>query len=271
MKRILFVVLIAGQALAQSVAPQAIVTSREAPRFLVPVAGSVRGGGGAEYRTDLTIVNFDNSNQTVRLEWIPQATGTTSRTNLTIGFFGFTTFEDVTARLQRNGIGAMLVTAINENESEDTAARLDAHARIRATLSPSSPGTVSLGVPPVRLAEWRNDSPAFIHGVRSGDRYRVSVGVVNYDRNREGHFKVRFRSALGIVTREFTLAPFTMTQLQFTDAPFGDLSIYVEPRAGAGDWRAYATATDNITQSGWYVGAMQPAVDLVFGNGLGER
>jgi len=262
--KMVFALLFAASAVAQVVAPQSIVTSREAAQFLVPVAGSVRGGGGAEYRTDLTIVNFDKTNQTVKLEWIPQSTDSTANISLAVGFFGFTTFEDVTTRLGRKGVGAILVTGVDEDGREDASARLDAHARIRASLNPNSPGVISLGVPPLRLEEWRNDSPAYIHGVRSGDRYRVNAGIVNFDRARSGQFKILVRSALGIVTREITLAPFTMTQFAFPDAPFGDLSIYVEPRAGAGNWRAYATATDNITQSGWYVSAMQPAADLVF-------
>ena len=259
----LFALLLATSAAAQSA--QSVIRTEEASRFLVPAAGSVRGAGGAEYRTDLTIVNLESTDQSLKAEWIPQAGGQTANAFLSLGFLGFTTFEDiVTTRLQREGVGAILVTAINDNGSDDTSARLDGHARIRATTSASSIGTHSLGVPPMKLEGWRNDSPAYVHGVRAGDRYRVNVGIVNFDRTRNAQFAVLVRSAIGVARRSVTLPPFTMTQLSFPDAPFGDLSVYIEPRAGAGDWRAYATATDNITQSGWYVPAMQPSTDLVF-------
>lgn len=249
---------------AAQTAPQTVITTHEVSRFLVPVAGTVRGGGGLEYRTDLTVVNFDNTSQLVRFEWIPQTGGSPSDVILTVGNLGFTTFEDIVGtRLLREGVGAILVTAINDDLNDDNAARLDGHARIRASAQ-GSPATLSLGVPPMALQNWRNGSPAYVHGVRSGDRYRVNVGIVNFDRVRESSFHVLVRSALGRATREVTLAPFTMTQLSFPDAPFGDLSVYIEPRPGAGDWRAYATATDNMSQSGWYVPATQPSTDLVF-------
>lgn len=259
----MLIALAASTAFAQ-VAPQAIVRTEEAARFLVPAAGSVRGGGNLEYRTDLTLVNFDRDPQNVRIEWIPQAGDTTSSAILPLGFLGFGTFEDIVAqRLNRSGVGAVLVTAVNADGSFDSGARLDAHARIRATPAGGAAGTLSLGIPPMTLDGWRNGSPAYIHGVRSNG-YRINVGVVNFDRAAASRFRLLVRSALGSVEREIELAPFTMTQLPVANAPFGDLSIYIEPRAGAGDWRAYATATDNITQSGWYVPAMQPRVDVVF-------
>lgn len=261
--RALLVLLFASVSFAQ-VTPQAIIRAEEAATFLVPVAGSVRGGGNLDYRTDLTLVNFDREAQDVRIEWIPQAGDTTSSAVLPLGFLGFGTFEDIVAqRLNRSGIGAVLVTAIHADGTVDGTARLDAHARIRATPASGSAGTLSLGVPPMLLGGWRNGSPAYIHGVRSNG-YRINVGVVNFDRAVTSRFRVLVRGALGSADREIELPPFTMTQYAVTNAPFGDLSIYIEPRSGAGGWRAYATATDNLTQSGWYVPAMQPRVDIVF-------
>lgn len=241
------------------------VTGSDAAAFLVPVAGHVVGAGGAVFATDLTIVNFGSGDQRVELEWIPR-TGPTARAEVTIPFLGYQTLGDVAlSNLDVEGVGAIVVRAIEANGSPDPSGRIDGYARIWTTTQcePLS-GTVSQTLVPLLLEGWRSGSPAYIHGVRQTGFFRTNYGIVNLDRDEARTFLVIINSPLGKVERNVTIAPFSMIHEAVPAGVGGDLSIYIEPVGGEGDWRAYGSSVDNQTGSGWVVPAVQPRTDVVF-------
>src|SRR6266496_1704099 len=61
-----------------------VIPLRGGNQLLVPVAGSTPGVNGTFFRSDLTIMNLANHDETVTLEWLPQAGGNATTTIITI-------------------------------------------------------------------------------------------------------------------------------------------------------------------------------------------
>lgn len=248
----------------------AAVPQTDARAFLVPVAGNVVGGGGVRFYTDLTITNFSNEDQLVRLDWLPFQGGAAASTTVTVPYLSYLTFPDVVgAKLGLEGIGSILVTAVGEGGSPDPDGKIEGFARIWNGLSCEGvPGTVSQSLPAVSLEGWRDESPAYVHGVRQTSQYRTNVGVVNLDTEDRQRFRVIVNSGLGKLEWTIELEPMTMVQQPVPAGPYGDLSVYVEPVAaegeGSGPWRAWASSVDNASGSGWTVAAVQPRTDVVY-------
>ncbi|HVR42245.1 MAG TPA: hypothetical protein VMS56_02270 [Thermoanaerobaculia bacterium] len=252
-------------AIAADVAPTAAMQA-DAAQFLVPVAGNVRGAGGEHFLTDLTVVNFRGVDQLVKLEWIPAGAPAAVETTLVVPFLSYLTWSDVVGtQLHTEGLGAILVTAVDASGDPDAAGEIDGYARIWTAVSCEGiPGTVSQSLAPMLLGGWRDESPAYVHGVRHTSEFRTNWGVVNLDRTEARRFQVIVNSGTGKVERTIELEPFTMLQQPVPLGPYGDLSIYVEPLEPAGRWTAYASSVDNHTGSGWVVPAVQPRTDIVF-------
>lgn len=266
MKRLLILMLFALSSFAA-------IPQTDAPRFLVPVAGNVTGAGGVQFLTDLTITNFSNEDQLVKLEWLPFQGQAPASTTLTIPYLSYMTFTDVVGeKLDAAGLGSIVVTAVDDSGAADPEGRIDGFARIWNRMAcAEAPGSVSQSLPAVSLEGWRDESPAYVHGVRQTSQYRTNVGIVNLDSTSSQRFRVIVNSALGKVEWTVELAPMTMVQQPVPQGPYGDLSVYVEPIAdplgGPRPWRAWGSSVDNASGSGWTVAAVQPRQDIVFPTG----
>src|SRR6476661_138774 len=51
---------------------QLVIPRSAAPQILVPAAGSVAGGNGTFFHSDITIVNYRSAEQLISLQWLPQ-------------------------------------------------------------------------------------------------------------------------------------------------------------------------------------------------------
>ena len=247
--------------LASDVAPTVIAES-DAVGFLIPVAGNVAGGNGAHFRTNLTIVNYRNTEQMVDVVFISQ-TGAPVSKRFEIPYLTNLTFADIVgAHLDASGLGALVVTAIQPSGEPDTNAMIDGNARIW-TLQQGGPGELSSYVAGQLLHGWKADSPAYIHGTRRTSQFRTNYGIVNLDLQNARSFRVIVNSGLGRYEEIVELRPFSTLQHPVSDT-YGNLSISVEPLGTGGPWHAYGTSTDNVSGSTWVVPAMQPRAEIVF-------
>ncbi|HEU5161882.1 MAG TPA: hypothetical protein VFV54_01935 [Thermoanaerobaculia bacterium] len=264
MKTILLSLLLAlplSTPIAADVAPT-VAREQDSFQFLIPVAGNVAGANGEHFRTNLTIVNYRNTAQTVDVAFVPQ-TGAPVSTRLEIPYLTNLTFVDIVgAHLGASGLGALVVTAIHPSGESDTSAMIDGNARIW-TPQRNGIGEISSYVGGQLLHGWSQNSPAYIPGTRRTSQFRTNYGIVNLDLQNPRSFRVIVNSGLGRYEETVELRPFSMVQRPVSGT-YGDLSIYVEPLGTGGPWHAYGTSTDNVSGSTWVVPGMQPRVEIVF-------
>ncbi|HEU4520478.1 MAG TPA: hypothetical protein VFT12_00650 [Thermoanaerobaculia bacterium] len=238
----------------------AAVTGTDGTEMLIPVAGHTPGARGELFVTDLTLVNLSPVDQSVEIVWLP-AGGTADPRKETVLIEGYrhsTITDVVNSTFRTEGLGAILVRALNAG------AAIDAHARIWTnTTCPGLTGTMSMGVPAVLFDGWRSSSPAYVHGVRYNENIRANYGIVNLDPVPR-QFRVIVNSAGGKVEEVVTVPANGTLQKGVPQPVGGDLSVYFLPLGPINRWHAYAASVDNLTGSGWTIPAMQPRVDLVF-------
>ena len=103
----------------------------DAPELLIPVAGSTPGANGTFFKSDITLGNFADHSQAVRLTWLPQGATATSTTTITLVPHSFIRSDDfVHDYLSQSGVGAILVTGVTAGAGLDPAAQLYATSRI---------------------------------------------------------------------------------------------------------------------------------------------
>lgn len=235
----------------------AAIGGSDATEMLIPIAGQAAGARGESFVTDLTLVNFVNTQQSVELTWLPFG-GTDTPQKATVLIDGHklrNLLNVVNGVFGATGVGAIHIRGTGP---------MDAHARIYAETTCSGlAGTVNQSVPAVLLDGWRNGSPAYVHGARSNPDIRSNYGIVNLE-GQPRSFRVIVNSVGGKV-EEIVTVPANGTLHRPVPQPVeGDLSIYFEPLTGSGRWHGYAASVDNRTGDGWTMTAIQPRIDIVY-------
>src|SRR3954469_24578954 len=109
------IVTIAAILIAVAASGQLVATRPSSQQFLIPAAGAQPGNGGTFFRSDITIINYRDADQRVRLQWLPEnvrgAGGAAVETTIAARS-GIASEDFVTTVMQRSGLGAILVTAI---------------------------------------------------------------------------------------------------------------------------------------------------------------
>lgn len=244
------------------VGAQAITYNGSARAVLIPAAGSVRGGGGTFFRSDITFVNWNVADQRTLVLWLqngasgPQTFSTTipgDRPPFTVNDFVGTT-------LHLSGLGALLFVPVNAAGNPDPDAAIDIYSRIW-TPQPNATGTVSQPFPGVDPDNLTGDYEAFILGLRQDSAYRTNFGIVNLN-NYQLKFLVTVfpeSAAPGTQLQEIavTLPPLTMTQQPLSPSTLYatgvNLLVEVDETVPGNNqsWASYASSTDNITGDGW--------------------
>ena len=97
-----------------------VVTRTSTNALVIPAAGSVQGSNGTFFRSDVIILNFRATAQTVRIDWLPQGGGAIATRSMSIPALSGLSSEDfVQSLLGQSGLGALLVTAVTENGALD--------------------------------------------------------------------------------------------------------------------------------------------------------
>lgn len=222
---------------------------------LIPAAGHLVGAAGLAFYSDLAIHNLRDTEQRLRLTWLPQSgTNQESSTKLvTIAANGSLNSDDFADEVMgRGGLGAIVVTPLLENGHDDEHSNFTVASRI---WSPTPNGEVSQSFPPIRFGNIDSRKLA-LTGVRVDTQHRLNVGIVNLDKTGSHTFRITI-PGLPDQMKEVTLDPYSTTQVTLSGvfAP-GNLRVDVEvlPSPSGGHlslWTAYASVVENASGDSW--------------------
>lgn len=234
-------------------APQAVGDARSSRSFVFPAAGNVRGAGGEFFRSDVTLVSFDDVDQDVAVLWLQNGANTDNPPARTITLEPNTYYIiedfvnevfDITQQL-----GGIVVLPVVGNEFDEDSA-LDGFSRIW-TEQPSNPiGTVSQPFPAVDLFDFYVFETASLLGLRNDAQYRTNFGIVNAD-DHALTFTIRFMGERASNTVTLTVPPLGMIQQPVPAGDYGNLAIEIDVSDPLAFWIPYASSTDNRTGDGW--------------------
>ena len=235
-------------------------------RIVIPVAGNTEGALGTHYRSDITILNFRQSVQRVRLDWLPQAGGTQiDPVFIDINAVSGSRYEDFVRQvLNVSGLGSIVVTGVTQAGIHDPGALLWISSRIW-TPQPETNGTTSQSLMTIPF-DSVNTTVASIFGLRRSNQYRLNVGIVNLDPAREQRFQITDPMPLGAppLLHTVTLPPLTMQQITLPAFASDNPQIIVDnvtPAATRSNlWVTYGVSVDNVTGDSWTELGITPTV-----------
>jgi hypothetical protein len=241
--------------IAAAASGQIVTTRPSSQQFLIPATGAQAGNGGTFFRSDITIVNYRPADQRIRLQWLPQdvSGGSGAPIEITIAASSGIASEDfVTNVMQKSGLGAILVTAIDSIGNFDSRAQLVGTSRIW-TPQPGTGGTTSQSLPSISTGDISSTTLGIL-GARRDARYRTNVGIVNFSPDVQTYQVVVFGS-FGSEVRQIDVQPFSMVLFGVTGAASTTpLQIQVQNKtttAPQSAFVAYASSVDNITGDAW--------------------
>jgi hypothetical protein len=258
----LMFIFILGSALAASA--QMVVPQNQATSILIPAAGSVQGGNGTFFRSDVTVLNYRNSNQNVQFQWLPQGSSGSAVAPVVVTMSpqsGLNSEDFVATILHQTGLGAIVITGVTAQGATDPNAQLIATSRIWTPQPNATSGTNSQqfnGVPVSAI----NSTTLAVIGQRRDDRYRTNVGVVNLDTQTQ-IFRVDVQSSAGIESQMVTIPGRSLSQVSLPGASSTlPLQILVSCQSSlpTNAFLAYGSSVDNVTGDAWSsLGFNQPA------------
>lgn len=242
--------------------------------LVFPAAGTVRGGGGTFFRSDVTLVSMMDEPHDVVAIWLPRGGGANPAVRITLPAndeeYLPVTIEDFVGTVfgLENVLGSVLVYAANPDGSPDEFSFIDGYSRIWTSQPPpparpdcTGLGSVSQDFPPVRFADSISDFFAFAWGLRQDAAFRTNAGVVNLDAENPRSFTIRAEGSTGARWEtDVTVPPLAMVQVPLpVGEDFGHVYVAFEPFDEEDyAWSGYASTVDNGTGDGWVSHAKQP-------------
>jgi hypothetical protein len=230
-----------------------------ASQVLIPAAGSTAGANGTFFRSDISIINLASHDQTVVLQWLPQAGsgGNNSTATITLPALTGTRSSDfVNQVLNQTGLGSIIVTG-TANGTTDSTARLYVSSRIWSP-EPGTAGTTSQSFPAIPLNTINTPIAALfaVGGADNPANYRVNVGVVNVDPTQTQTFVVQLLNPVGSpISQTITLPPMSMQQVSVGNGLATSSQVQVQnvtsSPARSNLWTAYSSTVDNVTGDAW--------------------
>jgi hypothetical protein len=269
MKRFLFALLMLG-ATAAFAGPAAqphnqVVPNGGATQLLIPAAGAVAGANGVFFRSDITLFNYADHAQRIRLFWLPSGSSGTAIAprELTLQARSAIASEDFVGNyLLQTGLGAVMVQAVTELGNLDLSAKLHATARIYSNVPNSDAGTVSQSFDTLPLTAVDNLRLVIV-GLKHDERYRMNVGIVNLETTAQT-FSVTFvgtAGGQGPDVLNVTVPPMSLLQVPAPNTAHVNLQVAVlnTSTPQAAKWTAYGSSVDNVTGDAWsMLGFVQP-------------
>lgn len=255
MKRLLFLAALLVSSAASGSVVQPLGAS---PQVLIPAAGSTAGANGTFFRSDITIINLTSHDQSVALQWLPQAGSGATNSTVIITLpaqTGTRSADFVTEILRQSGLGSIIATGITSAGGIDTTARLYVNSRIWSP-SPCASGTVSQSFPAIPVSLINTPAAALfgLGGADNPSNYRVNVGIVNVDPVNTQTFVISDpqHQPAGIQVT-VTIPPMSMQQVSLGFiTPNEQVSIQnVTGSSRSNLWTAYSSTIDNTTGDAW--------------------
>lgn len=224
--------------------------------FVFPISGNVAGAFGTFFRTEITLINYLDTDQTIGVGWL--ALGQ-DNTDGDFKYFELAAGEWIShpdfigEELGKTGLGAILIVAFDADGNVDEFAEIDGTSRIWTA---SNGGQASQTFPSVSVIDSIDDFTAVALGLRHGNGFRTNAGVLNLDSVQ--HTWTVFGGNGG----EFpiTVPPLSVVQASVpANFPTSNsfLVLGFEPDATDFEWSAYASSNDNVTGDGWVSRATQ--------------
>jgi hypothetical protein len=246
-------------ALRSGVHASAIVDSVSTRALIIPAAGSLAGGGGTFFRSDVTLVNYGSAAEQVLAGlWVQGTTNSLNAANyktITLQPNSFVTVQDfvVNGLGLSNSLGALVFLPYTGTALDFNAA-IDGFSRIY-TKQPGSTGTVSQPFeavdPDFFSAQLLDEGIAL--GLRQDADFHTNFGIVNTD-SIDHVFSLTFKGEKLTTSLTITVKAFGMIQQAIPAGDYGALQIvYDVTDAGSNlvTWVGYASSTDNVTGDGW--------------------
>ena len=240
MRRLIFAVLVVLPVIAS------------AQQYILPAAGSVPGGNGTYFRSDVSIWNLREESQKISMRWLPQGVNGTgiAAVELTVGAYSGIQDQDFVANvMHQQGLGAILLTAVRADGTPDPNARLTIQSRIW-TPQPNTLGFTSQSFDAVRVTQISGDRRA-ITNQRNDFRYRMNVGITNFDAQATRTWQI----IAGAETFSMTLPPMSMNLMSLPRPPNSDTPYLVKVLSTDGGsqftWVAYGSSVDNVSGDAW--------------------
>jgi hypothetical protein len=241
-------------AAAEIVTDGVVVPVNAANQILIPAAGSVAGGNGTFFRSDVTIVNFTARAVTINVRWLPQPGGTPTSATLDIAASsGIRSSDFVHDYLNQSGLGAILLTPVTGTGSIDTGALLNVTSRIW-TPQPGTAGATSQNFPGIPTSAINTPSGLIfgMGGADAPDRYRVNVGIVNLS-SADQDFVVTLPP--GATSYLVHVPALGMQQIALGSGFSITQQIQIQNGTPSGtrsnNWVAYGSTVDNVTGDAW--------------------
>jgi photosystem II stability/assembly factor-like uncharacterized protein len=226
--------------------------------FVLPAVGTVRGSRESVFRTDVTLSNRRENEQAVIVSWLPQGNAASAPTpmfRITLppsndeGGGGTLTIADIAEELGFEGLGAMMIVAVDASGRVDAAADIDGFARIRSAASCGA-GSVSQSLAAVSAQGFGSHRRGRALGLRHESGYRTNVGIVNLsERSRE--FTVRVDGERRSERITVSVPPFSSMLAGIPDGNYGAVAVRFAAEGDASPWVAYGSSVDNASGDSW--------------------
>ena len=242
----------------------AAATGGPAARLVIPVVANKQGALGTFFRTDVTLTNHRDVDQTVAIRFyatgefyygdpkyegvhfLPAKTTVTYLDIVATAFAGVSTGNDALGTIVLEG----LITGRAGGFDPD--ARLDATYRIW-TVQPGGTGTMSQSSTELDMQSLPSGTtPRVVIGVRQDENFRCNVGIFTStygDRN----FLVTASSPRGSTSMNVRATGTTLTQVPLPPANLGYITVTIQPLDALDEdvWTAYASSVDNRSGDSW--------------------
>lgn len=231
-----------------------IINARSSDVIVFPAAGNVRGAGGEFFRSDVTLISYDEiDHQHLAVFWLQNGAQTTSPpgVEVTLEPNTYYNFEDFVGRTLQitNQLGTIVIFPVNDDGSDDFEAAIDGFSRIW-TNQPNAQGTVAQPFEPADPYKFDAYPTASIMGLRHDTQYRSNFGLVNIN-DEALTFTVRFLGEGATNEQSITVPGGGMVHRAVPAGNYGHLVIEVDVDNPDAPWLAYGTSNDNITGDGW--------------------
>lgn len=237
--------------------PDAVFLDVSLPYFIIPAAGSLAGGGGTFFRSDVTFANYADGPQQILVIWLERGVdGTSAPTFLSTLPEGPLTIREYVASLGLSGLGSLMVFAADAaGEPDFENGNIDGFSRIW-TNQPGASGTVSQPFPAMSDFSLFGEFEGIALGLRQDDEYRTNAGVVNLDVVAHT-FDVTVFGENGFTEFTINVPALSMQQVAIPAGNHGALALSFIPDVDEVDfgWIAYGTSVDNRTGDGWVANA----------------
>lgn len=239
------------QQMHRVIQPDVISVDWEKDSFIIPVAGSIQGGNGTFFRSDVSIANRRLAPQAISVGFLVrgQNNANTPMHRFSIDSNTTTQTRDfIASALNTSGLGTLLVIAVDSAGNPDDNGEIDGFSRIW-TPQPGSTGSVSQAFESIDLED--NLATSYAYGLRQDAGFRTNVGLVNLYAG-TNTFTIFVNGTGGSTTFTQTVQPYSMEQVPLPAGAWGDLYIRVSSSdSNLNWWSAYGTSVDNVTGDGW--------------------